>query len=159
MKSLRWMFLFVLLVGVAIAQGGPGKGKGAAGMQSGDVKSNILSMEKEWREATLKNDPSLLEKYAAADYHSIAAYDGQAHAKAELVAMMKSGKAKYSDIAIENEDVQVVGPGLAIFHGVASVKMNINGKDQSGRYHVSRVWHRMRGGDWKAVWFQTTKMP
>ena len=156
MKSLRIAFFALVVCGLAAFAQDTGKGKDA-GKQSA-VKDNILKMEKEWREATVKGDASALQRFASDDYHVITAIDGQAHSKAEQMDRIKSGKAKYSEINVTNNDVQVISPDLAIFHGIADVKMNWDGKDQTGRYHVSRVWHKMRG-EWKAVWFQTTKMP
>jgi hypothetical protein len=84
--------------------------------------------------------------------------DGKAHSKAEQISIFNSGKARYSQINVLTQDVQIIGPDLAIFHGTAETKVNFQGTEQVAKYHVSRVWHKMRG-EWKAVWFQTTKMP
>jgi len=130
----------------------------AASTGNSAVKDAVMDAEKKLREATLKNDADAVPQFLASDYHSISAVDGQAHTKDDVVKNLKQGNLKYQSIDVSDEDVQVFEKDLAIAHGVADVKLTMNGKDGSGKYHFSRTWLK-RNGKWQAVWFQTTRMP
>lgn len=166
-KVLIVLTALMLSSGLAVAQSAQGDshGKGhAAGVKSGGhhsdaggVKDAVKKMEDELREGTLKNDPSASEKYLADDYHTISGANGQAYSKQQVIDRMKSGAVKYSQISVSNEDVAIFGNNLVISHGEADVKLKIDGKDGSGKYHFARTWLK-RNGKWQAVWFQSTKM-
>jgi hypothetical protein len=106
----------------------------------------------------LKGDPSALDKYLADDSHTISGVNAQDYAKPQVIDRLKSGKARYSQINLSEDDVAIYGPNMAISHGVADVKLNVDGADVSGKYHYARTWVK-RGGKWQAVWFQSTKVP
>ena len=155
-------FMALLLssgLGFAQAEKNKGKAKGHEAHTSADaaVKDAVKKMETEIREATLKGDASPTEKYLADDFHGISGVTGQAYDKKEMVDRIKTGKNKYSQINVSDDDVVMYGPDVAVSHGMADVKMTVDGKDASGRYHYARTWVK-RGGSWKAVWFQTSKM-
>ena len=156
-------FMALLLssgLGFAQAEKGKGKGKeGHAAHASADaaVKDAVKKMETELRVGNLKGDASASEKYLADDFHGISGVSGQAYDKKEIVDRINSGKNKYSQINVTNDDVVMYGPDVAVSHGMADVKMTIDGKDASGRYHYARTWVK-RGGSWKSVWFQTSKV-
>lgn len=122
------------------------------------AKDAVMDAEHKLREAALKNDAEAMQQFLASDYHSISAVDGQAHTRDDVLNNVKQGKLKYQSIEASNEDVQVFDKDLAIAHGVADVKLTMDGKDGSGKYHFSRTWLK-RNGKWQAVWFQTTKLP
>ena len=130
----------------------------AASTGNSAAKDAVMDAEHKLREATLKNDADAVQQFLASDYHSVSAVDGQAHTKDDVVNNLKQGNLKYQSIDVANEDVQVFEKDLAIAHGVADVKLTMNGKDGSGKYHFSRTWLK-RNGKWQAVWFQSTKMP
>ena len=153
--------LFAL--GLAGAQGqAKDKGKhegmkmGAAGGNDA-IKSAISGMEKELREGNIKGDASAAEKYLADDYHSFSAATLQMADKKTVVDGLKGGRIKYSSIDVSGDDVQIYSPMLAVAHGEATVKGNVNGKAIDGKYHYGRTWTK-RAGKWQAVWFQTTKV-
>jgi uncharacterized protein (TIGR02246 family) len=162
MKRIVIFFSVLLLLGtLGFSQQQKGKGKGKGGAQTSDlfaIKDAVKKMEQEIRDGQLKGDSSALEKYLADDSHTISGVSGQDYAKAQIIERLKSGKSRYSQINISEDDVAVFGPNSAISHGTADVKMTVDGKDASGKYHYARTWMK-RGGKWQAVWFQSTKMP
>jgi len=87
------------------------------------IKSAVSGMEKQVREAALRGDASVLEKDLAGDYHSFSAATQQMSDKATAIAMLKSGKAKYSSIDVSGDTVEVYSPMLAVAHGEANVKI------------------------------------
>lgn len=156
-------FMALLLSsGLGFAQSEKGKAKGkmqhpAAASNQAGVKDAIKKMEDELREGTLKGDPTAMEKYMADDGHAIGGANGQAYGKSDLVDRLKSGKTKYSQITVSDNAIEMYGPNLAISHGMADVKLTMDGKDVSGKYHFARTWHN-HGGKWQFVWFQSTKV-
>jgi len=121
------------------------------------IKTAVMGMEKELREAALKGDATVLEKDLASDYHAFSAANLQMSDRATAVDMLKSGKIKYSSIDVSGDTVEVYSPTLAIAHGEANVKLTVNGKSADGKYHYARVWTK-RAGKWQVVWFQSTKV-
>jgi uncharacterized protein (TIGR02246 family) len=147
-------------LGYAQGEKSKGKAKGHeahASADAGAVKAAIQKMEDEMRQATLKADPSAIEKYVADDYHAISGANGQAYDKKQTMDRLKSGAAKYSQINVSNNDVQIYDDDMAISHGIADIKLTMDGKDVSGKYHFARTWLK-RNGKWQAVWLQSTKM-
>jgi hypothetical protein len=153
------LFLWVSLAGQS--EKGKSKGKGeshaAHSSDASAVKDAIKKMEDELRQGSLKGDPSAAEKYLADDYRAISATSGQAFDKKQSIDRMKSGATKVSQINVSNDDVLTYGNDLAISHGIADVKVTVDGRDASGKYLFARTWAK-RNGKWQAVWFQTTKM-
>jgi hypothetical protein len=146
--------------GSAQEEKGKGKAKGHEAHGSADagaVKTAIQKMEEEMRQATLKGDPSALEKYAADDYHNISGATGQASDKKQSIERLKSGAAKYSQINVSDNDVQMYDDDMAISHGIVDLKLTLDGKDVSGKYHFARTWLK-RHGKWQAVWLQSSKV-
>ena len=140
------LIILLLFSGVALAQ-----------TKSDGVKDNIKKMENELRQGSLKGDSSAAEKYLADDFQSVSGATGKMSSKAEIIARLKSGATKYSQIDVSDEDVALYGNDLAIAHGVADVKLTMDGQDASGKYHFSRTWLK-RNGKWQAIWFQSTKV-
>jgi hypothetical protein len=154
--------LLLLFSALAFSQEGKGKGKAkgesAQAMDVTAIKESIKKMEQEIRDSQMKGDSSALEKYLADDSKTISGLNGQAYEKSKVIDRLKTGKSKYSQINISDDDVAIFGPNMAVSHGTADVKMNADGADVSGKYHYARTWMK-RGGKWQAVWFQATKMP
>jgi hypothetical protein len=162
-KVLICLTALLLWAGLATSQSEKGKERGTAEGHAADssdatsAKDSIMKMEDELREAAIKGDSSVADKYLADDYYTVSAANGQAYDKKQVIDRMKSGASKISEVNVSKRDVAMYGPNLAISHGVAEVKSTTDGKDTSGKYHFARTWTK-RDGKWQAVWFQTTKV-
>jgi ketosteroid isomerase-like protein len=106
-------------------------------------------------EATLKHDPSFLEKYLADDYMAIR-NDGKLTTKVQEIENYRSGATKYESIEIREATVRIHG-NTAIYNSLNSIKATINGKPFSGDVRNTRVWVK-QNGDWKIVAFQATQV-
>lgn len=161
-RILTCLFVLLLMSALGSSQEHKGKAKGhdehaAASGDASAVKDAVKKMEGEMRAATLKGDTSANDKYLSDDYHAISGANGQAYDKKQINDRLKSGATKYSQINISNDDVVVFDHDMAISHGMADVKLTMDGKDASAKYHYSRIWMK-RNGKWQAVWMQSTKV-
>lgn len=163
-KVVLCLTALLLWAGLAASQSEKSKEKGKAeahaahATDAAGVKDAIKKTEDELRQASLKGDSSAAEKYFADDFHVISGANGESYTKQQVIERMKSGATKYSQISVSNEDVATFGNDLAIAHGIADVKVTVDGKDASGKYHYSRTYQK-RNGKWQAVWMQSTKIP
>ena len=132
----------------------------AAGKQSaqggGDtVEQQIKALHAQLMEATLKHDPSFLDRYLADDYMAIR-NDGELTTKVQELENYRSGATKYESIEIREATVRIHG-NTAIYNSLNSIKATINGKPFSGDVRNTRVWVK-QNGNWKIVAFQATKV-
>ena len=73
--------------------------------------------------------------------------DGSTEDRAKFVKEITDGV--YAGTKLDSIDVQIIDAGAAIGHGMAS--------DNNGKYHYSDVFVK-KGGSWKAVYSQLTKI-
>jgi ketosteroid isomerase-like protein len=119
-------------------------------MDTGDQESirQIIEMEHQAREASLRRDVEFSQRNLAEDYVAITPL-GQVTTKQDTVSARKSGQLKYDTINVTDMVVRVYGD-TAVVTARADVKGHQLGEDFSGPYRYTRVWVR-RTGHWLAV--------
>jgi ketosteroid isomerase-like protein len=124
-------------------------------MDSGDQETirEIIEMEHQAREASLRRDVDFSQRNLAEDYVAITPL-GQVTTKQDTVSARKSGQLKYDTINVSDMVVRVYGD-TAVVTARADVKGHQLGEDFSGPYRYTRVWVR-RTGHWLAVSYQAT---
>jgi len=122
---------------------------------SGDQETirEVIEMERQAKEASLRRDPEFPQKALADDYVAISPL-GQVTTKQEAISARKSGQLRYETIDVSDMVVRLYGD-TAIVTARADVKGHQLGEDFSGPYRYTRVWVR-RGGHWQAVSYQAT---
>jgi ketosteroid isomerase-like protein len=122
---------------------------------AGDQQSirEVLEIEREAKEASLRRDPEFPQKMLADDYVAISPL-GQITTKKEAISARKSGQLRYDTIDISDIVVRLYGD-TAIVTARADVKGHQLGEDFSGPYRYTRVWVR-KAGHWQAVSYQAT---
>ena len=113
----------------------------------------IIEMEKQARDASIRRDPDFSARTLAEDYVAITPL-GQVTTKQDTVAARKSGQLRYESIDVSDMVVRVYGD-TAVVTARADVKGHQLGEDFSGPYRYTRVWVR-RTGHWQAVSYQAT---
>jgi len=113
----------------------------------------VLEIEREAKEASLRRDPEFPQKMLADDYVAISPL-GQITTKKEAISARKSGQLRYDTIDISDIVVRLYGD-TAIVTARADVKGHQLGEDFSGPYRYTRVWVR-KAGHWQAVSYQAT---
>ena len=113
----------------------------------------VIDMERQAKEASLRRDPEFPQKALAEDYVAISPL-GQVTTKQEAISARKSGQLRYETIDVSDMVVRLYGD-TAIVTARADVKGHQLGEDFSGPYRYTRVWVR-RSGRWQAVSYQAT---
>lgn len=124
-------------------------------MDTGDESAirEIVDMERQAREASLRRDADFSARTLAEDYVAITPL-GQVTTKQDTLAARKSGQLRYDTINVSDMVVRVYGD-TAVVTARADVKGHQLGEDFSGPYRYTRIWVR-RTGHWQAVSYQAT---
>ncbi len=113
----------------------------------------IVDMERQAREASIRRDADFSQTTLAEDYVAITPL-GQVTTKQDTLSARKSGQLRYDTINVSDMVVRVYGD-TAVVTARADVKGHQLGEDFSGPYRYTRVWVR-RTGHWQAVSYQAT---
>jgi len=113
----------------------------------------IVDMERQAREASIRRDADFSQRTLAEDYVAITPL-GQVTTKQDTVSARKSRQLRYDTIDVSDMVVRVYGD-TAVVTARADVKGHQLGEDFSGPYRYTRVWVR-RTGHWQAVSYQAT---
>lgn len=122
---------------------------------SGDQQTirEIIEMERETKEASLRRDADFPQRTLAEDYVAITPL-GQVTTKKDALSARKSGQLRYDTIDVSDMVVRLYGD-TAVVTARADVKGHQLGEDFSGPYRYTRVWVR-RSGRWQTVSYQAT---
>ncbi len=113
----------------------------------------IVDMERQAREASIRRDADFSQRTLAEDYVAITPL-GQVTTKQDTVSARKNGQLRYDTIDVSDMVVRVYGD-TAVVTARADVKGHQLGEDFSGPYRYTRIWVR-RTGHWQAVSYQAT---
>jgi ketosteroid isomerase-like protein len=118
-----------------------------------EVIRQIVDMERQAKEASLRRDAEFSLRTLADDYVAITPL-GQVTTKQESVSVRRSGQLRYEAMNVTDMVVRVYGD-TAVVTARAEVKGHQLGEDFSGPYRYTRVWVR-RNGHWQTVSYQAT---
>lgn len=113
----------------------------------------IVEMERQAKEASLRRDAEFSLRTLAEDYVAITPL-GQVTTKQDTISARRSGQLRYESMNVTDMVVRLYGD-TAVVTARADVKGHQLGEDFSGPYRYTRVWVR-RGGRWQAVSYQAT---
>ena len=122
---------------------------------SGEQESirQIVDMERQAKEASLRRDADFSLRTLAEDYVAITPL-GQVTTKQETISARRSGQLRYESMNITDMVVRLYGD-TAVVTARADVKGHQLGEDFSGPYRYTRIWVR-RNGRWQTVSYQAT---
>ena len=125
------------------------------GLDSGDqeIIRQIVDMERQAKEASLRRDAEFSLRTLADDYVAITPL-GQVTTKQETISARRSGQLRYESMNVTDMVVRLYGD-TAVVTARADVKGHQLGEDFSGLYRYTRVWVR-RNGHWQTVSYQAT---
>jgi ketosteroid isomerase-like protein len=153
MKGILATMVLVLAVSCqAFAQAKP-----AAPAKSASVEQELIKLENDWNNASVKRDVAALGKILADDWTAIDA-DGAVETKAQSLANLKSGEDAYTSAVADEMKVCVYGDAAVVL-GRNTVKEQYKGKDISGQYRFIDTWIK-KAGRWQCVasaWTKITK--
>jgi ketosteroid isomerase-like protein len=121
----------------------------------GKTEQELIKLEQDRAQATVKGDTALIEQSTADDY-TFVNFRGALRTKAQLLADFKSGELKLEGNDLDDLQARVYGD-TAVVTGRSTQKGKAYGQDAAGQYRFTRVYVR-KDGKWKAVAFQSTKV-
>ena len=113
-----------------------------------EVARFIMDSERQWLEANLSHDPSILEKILADDFQMMRA-DGRFSTKADEIGFVKHSNpsCKRESDHLDEHKVRVFGH-TAVSYGWETFKVTCVDKVHTGTYFWSGVWLK-RNGRWQ----------
>jgi hypothetical protein len=118
-----------------------------------NLRQQVLDLERQAREATLKRDSEFSERTLSDDYVAITPL-GQVINKADTIAARRSGQLRYDSIDVSDMVVRLYG-NTAVVTARAEVRGKDLGEEFNGPYRYTRVWVK-RNGRWQTVSYQAT---
>jgi len=108
--------------------------------------------------ALAKNDADAMDKIYN-DNYMLVNIDGSVQTKAERLASLRSGTAKYTAFSYSEPNIRIRPDGMgAIVIAKLSMKGTFNGKSVDGDYRVTQVYGKSADGSWKQITAQATKI-
>lgn len=150
--SLLWVLLAVIPAFPAQHGAARAKSLSVDAIEQETIRE-IIDIERQSKEATLRRDAQFPQRMLADDYVAISPL-GQVTTKKEAISARKSGQLRYENIDVSDMVVRLYGD-TAIVTARADVKGHQLGEDFSGPYRYTRVWVK-RAGRWQAVSYQAT---
>lgn len=149
------VLVFAVLVALPASAGQRVTARQRVVMDSGDQQTirEIIEMERETKEASLRRDADFPQRVLADDYVAITPL-GQVTTKKDALSARKSGQLRYDTIDLSDMVVRLYGD-TAVVTARADVKGHQLGEDFSGPYRYTRIWVR-RAGRWQTVSYQAT---
>ena len=122
---------------------------------SDSVEQVVEKLDDEVIGSIKKPDAAFLAKTLADDYIAIRA-DGSVSTKQQTIDLVASDKLKYDSIEMKSRNVRVYG-NTVITTAEADMKGHVRSKDFSGTFRWTRVYVKMKNGQWQLVTFQIAK--
>ena len=151
-RAVAIAFVSVFIVALGFSQNAK---KPFATRSDGGAEQQVEQMEQQLRSEVVKGETASMEKFEAEDAVNVDA-SGMMLDKKRSIQMLKDGSVKYSAIDVKEEKVRSYG-NTAIYNGLASTKVTVNGQDYNGDYRVTIVWAKLNG-EWKRLSFQATRV-
>ena len=120
-------------------------------------KEVILSLEQQWRTASLAGDSAEIDKLLSDDYVGIS-WNGQVSTKAMQLDRIRSHNFVLSKLDLSDVKVKVVGP-IAIVTCSADIEGVNEGNPMHGTFRYTRIYQRLPAGTWKITNFEATRVP
>ena len=152
-SALLLFFVLAAMPAFSAQHGAPRSKSAVVDVGDQDTIREIVDIEHQAKEATLRRDADFPQRMLADDYVAIGPL-GQVTTKKEAISARRSGQLRYDNIDVSDMVVRLYGD-TAVVTARADVKGHQLGEDFSGPYRYTRVWVR-RSGRWQAVSYQAT---
>ena len=148
----RRLLLLFLLLGVASPHFAT-----ATASSHEKPKDVILSLEQQYRTASLSADAAEIDKLLSDDYVGIS-WNGQVSTKAMQLDRIRTHNFSMSRFDVSDVKVKVVGP-IAIVTSTADIEGLNDGNPMRGTFRYTRIYQRLPQGAWKITNFEATRVP
>ena len=121
-----------------------------------EVARSLIDMTRQWLEANITHDTSILERIVADDFLGMH-QDGSFSTKSEEIAQVKSSKCKVESDHLDDAKVRVLGD-VAVLYGRETFTVKCPDKVVTGTYVWTDTWLK-RSGRWQIVAGQESRLP
>jgi uncharacterized protein (TIGR02246 family) len=122
------------------------------------VEAEVKKLMDTGAAALAKNDADAMDKIYN-DNYMLVNIDGSVQTKAERLASLRSGAAKYTEFSYSEPNIRVKPDGTAaVVIAKLTMKGTLNGKPADGEYRVTQVYGKVEDGSWKQITAQATKI-
>ena len=129
----------------------------AAAPNNAAVEAEVKKLMDMAAAALAKNDADAMEKIYN-DNYMLVNIDGSVQTKAERLASLRSGDAKYTAFSYSDVNVRVKPEGdAAVVIAKLTMKGTLKGKPTDGEYRVTQIYGKTKDG-WKQISAQATKI-
>jgi ketosteroid isomerase-like protein len=117
-------------------------------------REQIENLERDWREAALTNDISVMDRLLSDDYLGITS-TGAVVTKAQQLDHMRNRRFLITKLQSGEVKIKLIG-NIAIVTSLAQVEGSSDGVQLHGAYRYTRVYQRVASGAWKITSFEVT---
>ena len=129
----------------------------AAAPNNAAVEAEVKKLMDMAAAALAKNDADAMEKIYN-DNYMLVNIDGSVQTKAERLASLRSGDAKYTAFSYSDVNIRVKPEGdAAVVIAKLTMKGTLKGKPTDGEYRVTQIYGKTKDG-WKQISAQATKI-
>src|SRR5580765_1485099 len=129
----------------------------AASPNNAAVEAEVKKLMDAAAAALAKNDADAMEKIYN-DNYMLVNTDGSVQTKAERLASLRSGDAKYTEFSYSDVNIRVKPEGdAAVVIAKLTMKGTLKGKPNDGDYRVTQIYGKTPAG-WKQISAQATKI-
>jgi len=150
MKTISVIFTLICAVSLAVGQTMKDKQK-----QNNGVEEELRNLERQWQEALMQRDLTLLDRLMADDY-ALITVSGEVVNKARVLAEIKSVNA-IADVRNTEVAVRVFGD-VAVVTGLVLISGKFNDQEVNSKSRYTKVYVK-RQKQWRVVAAQATLIP
>jgi ketosteroid isomerase-like protein len=155
MKQLIW--LLCVFSGAELLTSGPRQSvDNSGGMDKAAVEQQLLQMEREWSDAMVKRDASVIDRIEADDFVFTFPGGDLGNKKADLHDA-KNATWIVGSVELSDMKVQVYGDAAVVIGKATLRNAKWKGKDVSGDYRFTDTFVK-KAGHWQAVASHTNKV-
>jgi ketosteroid isomerase-like protein len=123
-----------------------------------NLRTEIVAIEQQWRQAALAGDSDAMEHLLSDDYLGILP-NGEVVTKPQQLDRMKTHDLVITKLEVSDVKIKLLSRHAAIVTSLARVDGTSGDHPLRGSFRYTRVYQRLPGGSWKITSFEATRVP
>jgi len=124
-----------------------------------DLRTQIVAIEQQWRQAALAGDSDAMEHLLSDDYLGIMP-NGEVVTKPQQLDRMKTHDFVITRLEVSDVKIKLLSRHAAIVTSLAQVDGTSDDRPLHGSFRYTRVYQRVPGSTaWKITSFEATRVP
>jgi ketosteroid isomerase-like protein len=126
---------------------------------SHNLRTEIVAIEQQWRQAALSGDTDAMEHLLSEDYLGIMP-NGEVVTKPQQLDRMKTHDFVFTKLELSDVKIKLLSRHAAIVTSLAQVDGTADDRPIHGSFRYTRVYQRLPGSTaWKITSFEATRVP